>query len=47
MKIKMTMLSCLLFTMAMAQQKSEWTSLFNGKDLSGFKQLNGKAKYTV
>jgi len=47
MKIKMTMLSCLLFTMAMAQPKSEWTSLFNGKDLSGFKQLNGKAKYTV
>ncbi|MFN5480428.1 MAG: DUF1080 domain-containing protein, partial [Chitinophagaceae bacterium] len=27
--------------------KSEWTSLFNGKDLSGFKQLNGKAKYRV
>lgn len=47
MKIRMTMLSCLLFTMAMAQQKSEWTSLFNGKDLSGFKQLNGKAKYQV
>ena len=31
-----------------AQQKTgEWTSLFNGKDLSGFKQLNGKAKYEV
>ncbi|MBM3444694.1 MAG: DUF1080 domain-containing protein [Bacteroidetes bacterium] len=27
--------------------KNEWTSLFNGKDLSGFKQLNGKAKYRV
>src|SRR5690349_9442066 len=22
-----------------------WTSLFNGKDLKGWKQLNGKAKY--
>ena len=24
-----------------------WTNLFNGKDLSGWKQLNGKAKYEV
>lgn len=24
-----------------------WTDLFNGKDLSGWKQLNGKAKYEV
>jgi hypothetical protein len=24
-----------------------WTDLFNGKDLSGWKQLNGKAKYQV
>lgn len=24
-----------------------WTSLFNGKDFSGWKQLNGNAKYTV
>lgn len=28
-----------------AQQK--WVNLFNGKDLSGWKQLNGKAKYEV
>ena len=28
-----------------AQQK--WIDLFNGKDLSGWKQLNGKAKYEV
>ena len=27
--------------------QSEWTYLFNGKDFAGFKQLNGKAKYTV
>ena len=25
----------------------KWTNLFNGKDLSGWKQLNGKAKYEV
>ena len=24
-----------------------WTMLFNGKDFTGFKQLNGEAKYTV
>lgn len=35
---------------AVAQQTSaqnNWMKLFNGKDLSGWKQLNGKAKYTV
>ena len=26
---------------------SNWTDLFNGKDLKGWKQLNGKAKYDV
>ncbi len=25
----------------------KWTNLFNGKDLKGWKQLNGKAKYTI
>ena len=24
-----------------------WTNLFNGKDLTGWEQLNGEAKYTV
>ncbi len=28
-------------------QQSGWVSLFNGKDLSGWKQLNGKATYEV
>ncbi len=27
--------------------QENWTSLFNGKDLSGWKPLNGKAKYEV
>jgi hypothetical protein len=36
-------------TCLQAQQAktAQWESLFNGKDLKGFKQLNGKAKYTV
>jgi len=28
-------------------QSSGWTNLFNGKNLDGWKQLNGKAKYEV
>lgn len=28
-------------------QKGGWQELFNGKDLTGWKQLNGKAKYEV
>lgn len=36
------------FSEMQAQQKTEkWEILFNGKDLKGFKQLNGKAKYVV
>lgn len=27
--------------------KEKWTDLFNGKDLTGWKQVNGKAKYEV
>jgi hypothetical protein len=30
-----------------SQTTSGWTSLFNGKDLKGWKQLNGKARYSV
>ncbi|ULQ56996.1 DUF1080 domain-containing protein [Flavihumibacter rivuli] len=30
-----------------SSQKGQWVSLFNGKDLKGWKQLNGKAKYEV
>lgn len=41
---------CILIVyVAIAQQKTNagWTNLFNGRDLAGWKQLNGKAKYTV
>ena len=30
-----------------AQNNGGWTNLFNGRDLAGFKQLNGKARYEV
>jgi hypothetical protein len=30
-----------------SQGKGDWENLFNGKDLKGWKQLNGKAKYEV
>jgi Domain of Unknown Function (DUF1080) len=48
MKLFFLSLGILAIGITSAQQKtSEWTSLFNGKDLKGFKQLNGKAKYEV
>ncbi|MFL5738802.1 MAG: DUF1080 domain-containing protein [Flavisolibacter sp.] len=37
--------STILF--ANAQNSSAWKDLFNGRDLQGWKQLNGKAKYSV
>ncbi len=40
-------LSLFIGIFAAAQTSANWKSLFNGKDLSGWKQLNGKAKYTV
>jgi len=35
-----------VFTFSSAQNQ-QWTNLFNGKDLSGWKPLNGHAKYEV
>lgn len=37
----------LFFTTICFSQSSPWVSLFNGKDLSGWKQLNGQAKFEV
>ena len=45
-KILIVLLSLGTFSMSYAQ-KEKWTNLFNGKDLKGWKQLNGKAKYTI
>lgn len=44
-KFMVVVINVLLVTTATAQE--EWVQLFNGKDLSGWRQLNGKAKYTV
>ncbi len=32
---------------AFSQSNGDWETLFNGKDFTGWKQLNGKAKYEV
>lgn len=47
MKFKsVTSILFLLFCVSVsAQSQSKWQNLFNGKDLQGWKQLNGKAKY--
>lgn len=47
MKRNSILLICTFFiTMhGMAQSGNQWQKLFNGKDLEGWKQLNGKAKY--
>lgn len=37
----------MIISAAYAQNNDGWQSLFNGKDLSGWHQLNGQAKYTV
>jgi hypothetical protein len=48
MAVKKILLVVLLFTFAFGTRAQEkWVNLFNGKDLSGWKQLNGKAKYVV
>jgi hypothetical protein len=39
-------LSAVIFSNGYTQTDG-WISLFNGKDLTGWKQLNGEAKYTV
>ncbi len=47
---KIFIISILFFPVLLLARKkdaSKWTSLFNGKDLKGWKQLNGKAKYEV
>lgn len=46
--MKKWILAICLFAGVMAHgQKGKWVNLFNGKDFRGWKQLNGKAKYTV
>lgn len=47
-KTGLLLLLCLFFTAGLqANNDDGWTSLFNGKDLSGWKKLNGKAEYHI
>ena len=41
------LLAVLAITFASCQSNDGWVDLFNGKDFTGFKQLNGQAPYTV
>jgi Domain of Unknown Function (DUF1080) len=45
MKSKIVLFLLLAYSFSSAAQKAKWTSIFNGKDLKGWKQLNGKATY--
>lgn len=48
MRVTLVSILMLVCIAVFASEKSDgWINLFNGKDLSGFKQLNGKAKYEV
>lgn len=48
MKLALLPVVLLMCLQILAQQKSNaWVNLFNGRDLSGWKTLNGKAKYSV
>ncbi|WP_159517185.1 3-keto-disaccharide hydrolase [Sunxiuqinia indica] len=47
MKILTSFLFLFISTFLFANEADGWNDLFNGKDLSGWKQLNGKAKYEV
>lgn len=50
MKNYLILLICFLSITSCSAQKgnsAKWTTLFNGKDLSGWKQLDGKADYKV
>lgn len=40
-------LVCVSFASAQQKDQEGWTPLFNGKNLDGWRQLNGKAKYEV
>jgi hypothetical protein len=47
MRYRVCFFTLLFFCAIVAQGQEKWTNLFNGKDLQGWKQLNGKAKYEV
>jgi len=44
---RILIIAALLLTFSISQAQEKWTKLFNGKDLTGWKPLNGKAKFEV
>jgi hypothetical protein len=46
-KTQVILILMLITSVISAKTKDDWQSLFNGKDLTGWHQLNGKAKYHV
>lgn len=46
-KYKVLALIVMSFGISFSQAQGKWVKLFNGKDLAGWKPLNGKALYTV
>lgn len=44
---KVLLVVVLSFVASLSQAQGKWVQLFNGKDLTGWKPLNGKASYTV
>lgn len=47
MHVKRNILILFLLTSLVASARNNWTALFNGKDFTGWKQLNGNAKYSI
>ena len=45
--MKKNLLGLLVLFLTLFASAQNWQPLFNGKNLSGWKQLNGKAKYTI
>ena len=41
------LLFCVWSIRAQSKEQTQWTNLFNGKDLKGWRPLNGKAKFEV
>jgi hypothetical protein len=48
-RLPLVAMAAFLLAAPLQAQKSKegWVDLFNGKDLTGWKQLNGQAKYEV
>ncbi len=47
MKTSLKLAALSLALLCSCQSNDGWQKLFNGKDLTGFKQLNGEAPYRV